>query len=607
MNPVRSFLVETLKRAYRLIEKKALELWAEENIWIDSKESVDNPGPYKRHHAIYAPRIIDLFMDDPQWRTLIIMKSSQSGLTFHVLILICRRIAEMATSIIYVIDSLPKAKDLSETRLQPLLKACKALKIELGVGVEDKKLKTLLYNLKNSILRLAGSGSAGQVASFPADLVIGDELDKWLKAAKEAHKWYLLIDRIKRSEFGKAIGFSTPTDETSITNVSFESGTKHRYFVPCPHCGFKQLVDFDHMRFSHCKEADGKTYDLNRVLRETFMECESCAGKIEEDHKLEMFLNGELRATNYKEIEIDGIKQMVPGWTPGEMSFHISDFYSMHPSSTWGVLIFEFIQAQGSAEKLHAWTNGRAGMPIKKTVASVSMQHVLRLRGNYKKGSLPIVPCVITLQVDNQGDHQKWVLMGWLPNGTRYVIDYGITLDRDECKQLFLREIPCDGRQISAQRAIMDEGGKDGTSYEVRKFCYPLFPAFTPCKGRGRVQAKNTIHTSDSRLDRGGDETIPVIHFDDDAFKRELYIDLIRKFDSEKAKEFNLPRLYLPSDIDQEFVRELCGEELVKELDDNGVAQYVWKSKPPNDYGDCIKMGGVLWNVIAHKFRAPGI
>lgn len=190
-----------------------------------------------------------------------------------------------------------------------------------------------------------------------------------------------------------------------------------------------------------------------------------------------------------------------------------------------------------------------------------------------------------------------------MPNGSRYVIDYGKTGDREEIKQVLLRKIPTPEREITAQNGIMDEGGKDGTSYEVRNFCKPLFPFFVPCKGRGGMQVKNTIWFTDSKLDKGGDESVPVVHFDDDAFKRELYLDLIRKFDYEKAKEFNLPRLFLPSDIDQDFVRELCGEELIKELDANGVAQYVWKQKPPNDYGDCIKMGGVLWNVIGHKFK----
>lgn len=604
MSAVRTFLVGVLQRAYRPIAKMALEFWAETNIWIDSKESIDNPGAYKRHHAVYAPRILDLFMNDPQWRTLVVMKSSQSGLTFHVLILIVRRIAEMATSIIYVIDSIGKAKDLSKTRLQPLLKTCKATRIDVE-ATEDKKINTLVYEVLNAILRLAGSGSAGQVASYPADLVVGDELDKWLMAAGEAHKWLLLVQRIKRSELGKAIGFSTPTDETGITYQCFLTGSQHKYFVPCPHCNHYQEITHDHLRFSHCKDASGKTYDLQRVLRETYMECESCKGRIEEDHKLEMMLAGEPRATNYREIEVEGEKQMVPNWTPGEMSAHISDLYSMHPKSSWGVLAFEFIQAQGNPGKLHDYTNARRGWPIKKTIASVAAKHILRLRVNYKRGKLPVLPCVVTMQVDNQGDHQKWTMLGMLPNGSAYLIDYGKTLDRKELLEIAKRQIKAgeNERLVSVQSGIMDEGGKDGTSYEVRKFCAPLFPFFMPCKGRGGMQVRNTVHFSDSKLSKGGNEVIPVCHFDDDAFKRELYIDRIRKYDPVKTAEFDLPRLFLPMDIDEEFIRELCGEELVREIDTNGNPQFVWKSKPPNDYGDCLKMGCVQWNVIGHKFQ----
>lgn len=601
MTEVRGFLVGVLKRIYRPIAKQALEFWAEANIWLDPKESIDNPGPYKRRYSIYAPRLLDLFMDDPQWRTLVVQKSSQSGLTLHVLILLCRKISEIFTSIIYVIDSKPKATDLSKTRLQPMLRHCKATKIT--VEAAEDKFQTMVYHLANAILRLAGSGSAAQVASYPADIVVGDELDKWMKAAGEAHKWLLLIQRIKKSEHGKAIGFSTPTTEDAITHQSFLAGSQHRYFVPCPHCGTFQLCDFDHLRFSHCKDTNG-TYDLARVAKETYMECESCQEKIEEDDKPEMFLKGHWRPTNYKEIELDGVKQTIPAWGPGEMSAHISDFYSIHSKSTWGTLCVEFIQAQSNPEKLHDWTNGRAGLPIKKTVSSVSMKHILRLRGGYKRGTMPLVPCIATLQIDNQGDHQKWVSMGWLPNGTRYVIDWGKTLDRKEIKtEVLKRPIKTPEREVFIQAAIMDEGGKDGTSYEVRKFCKPIFPFMFPCKGRGGIQVRNTITFSDSKLSKGGDEVIPVCHFDDDAFKRELYVDLIKKFDPEKVKQFNLPRIYFPVDIDEEFIRELCGEELVKELDNNGVVQFVWKAKPPNDFGDCVKMGGVLWNVIEHKFK----
>jgi phage terminase large subunit GpA-like protein len=601
MSEVRAFLTGILKKAYQPIAKLALEFWAEANITIGSKESIDNPGAYKREHAVYAPRLLDLFMDGPEWRTLLVMKSSQSGLTFHVLIMICRRVAEMATSIIYVIDSITNARDLSKTRLQPLLKSCKATALDCEASEDE--MNTLTYELPRAIIRLAGSGSAGQVASKPADVVAGDELDKWKLAKGEAHKWLLLIQRIKRSEFGKAIGFSTPTVETAITSECYQSGSQHKYFVPCPRCSHKQTITLDHMRFGHCKQADGRTYDLLRVLRETYMECEFCKGRIEEDEKLEMLMAGEWRPTNFKEIEVEGEKQMIEGWAPGEMSAHISDFYSMHPRSSWGTLVFEFIQAQGNPKKLHDWTNGRAGLPVKQTVSSVSQKHVLRLRGKYKRGTLPVVPCVATLHVDNQGDHQKWVSLGWLPNGTCYVIDYGKHLALNECREVAARKIPTPAKDVFVQRVNIDEGGKDGTSYEVRSFCFPLFPMYSPCKGRGGVQVKNTIVFSDSAVSRGGLDKIPVCHFDDDAFKRILYIERIRKFDPIKADEFDLPRLWLPEDVGQDFVRELCGEELVKEIGDNGVVSFVWKQKPPNDWGDCIKMGYVMWNVIGDKFQ----
>lgn len=601
MSSVRTFLVGVLTRAYRPVKQVLLETWAEENITLDAKESIDNPGPYRKIHAVYAPRLLDAFMNDPQWRTLLVMKSSQSGFTLHCLILICKRIAEIFTSIIYVIDSKPKAEDLSKTRLQPMLKRCKALLLDAVVKA-DEKLQTLVYELPKAIIRLAGSGSAGQVASFPADIVFGDELDKWIRAKGEAHKWLLLIQRIKKSEHGKAIGFSTPTTEDAITNVEFLAGSQHRYFVPCPRCHGMQLVDMDHMRFSHCKDDHG-VYDLRRVLRETFMECEHCQARIEEDEKSDMFLAGQWEATNWKEITIDGKVHKIPGWEPGAMSAHISDFYSIHPKSSWGQLVVEFLQAQSNPEKLHNWNNGRAAIPLKKTVTDLKEAHILRLRMNYKRGELPFVPCVATLQIDNQGDHQKWVSLGWLPNGSRFVIDYGITLDREEIKQIAERPIKTPKGEIIVQCGIMDEGGKDGTSYEVRKFCKPLFPFLIPCKGRGGLQVKNTISFSDSKLAKGGNETVPVCHFDDDAFKRILYVDLIKKYDPEKVKTLGAPRLGLPMDIDDTFIRELCGEQQVKELDANGVPQFVWVPKPPNDYGDCIKMGGVLWNVIEHKFR----
>ncbi|MFT3992153.1 MAG: phage terminase large subunit family protein [Luteolibacter sp.] len=596
---IRKFLVDSLVRVYRPVRKMALELWAEVNILIDPKESIDSSGPYRRGKSIFAARLLDEFMGDPEWRTLMVMKSSQSGFTLHVLILICRMIAEAPMNILYVIDSETKAKRLSK-RLQRLLHKCKATKLE--VEATETKLNTLEYDFAGMSMVLTGGQSAGQVASDPYGLAVNDEADKCKKPKGEAHIFELMISRIKAAGDGKAIGFSTPTVETGVTNKYYETGSQHAYFVPCPHCGEKQMITLESLRYAHC--AVGKGYDYRRVKKETFMECCGCKGRIEEHHKEEMLLGGEVRPTNFREEIIDGKKVMVPAWMPGEMSAQHSDLYSLLPSSTWGIIVVEYLRALADPSKMQDFLNNRMGKPVKRTVSNINEGHVLRLKGDYKRGTLPVLPAIACMSIDNQGNHQKWVKYAFLPNGDMFVFDWGKSLALVEADDLVKIPVNTPNGPVYVQRIVIDEGGKDGTSYEVRAFCLPRYPVFSPMKGRGGIQVKNTVFFSPSAVSRGGLDKIPVCHFDDDAFKRTLYLDRIKKFDAQKSREFGYPRLWLPSDVSEEFVRELCGEQLVKELDSNGVPQYVWKPKPPNDFGDCLKMGYVLWNCIGASFQA---
>jgi phage terminase large subunit GpA-like protein len=610
MSAVRQWLVGVLTAVYRPIERIALEFWAEKNIILRAKESIDRPGPYKRGRSIAAARILDAFMSDPQWRTLVVRKSSQTGLTLHVLILICRCIAEMQINILYIIDTIDSARDISQKRLQPMLEDCRATRQAISENSSDMNM--LSYDLPSGALWLGGANSVGFLANKTAGLVAFDELDKPKIKKGEAHPWLLALNRMKMVEDGKAIGWSTPTLETGMTNVGYLAGSCHLLFVPCPRCGEFQSIEWENIRFDHCKDALGN-YDLIKVLNDTWCQCIACKGRIDEHEKPDMVMAGIPRPTNFKEVEIDGVTQRIPAWAPGEMSAWISDLYSDHPKSTWGKIAVEFLQARGDTKKMHDWENGRMGRPIKHTVSNVTHRHVAKLRGSYKRGTLPVVPCVAVMAIDNQGNHQKFVKGAFMPNGDLYIVDWGRTLSLEEYVQaekpdqipIVDQPIQTPKGPITVQRSIVDEGGKDGTSYIVRNFCFRLFPKFVPCKGRGGVQVKNTIHWSESKLMRGGEGGIPVCHFDDDGFKTLLYIDRIKKFDEFKSRNFGVPRIWLPIDVTEEFVRELCGENLVKEADEFGVIQFVWQPNPPNDWGDGVKMLYVLWNTISQFFTTP--
>lgn len=608
---IRAWLVGFLVLVYRPIERIALEWWATKNITLGSKESIDNSGPYRRGLSIYAPRILDEFMNDPQWRTLVIQKSSQSGLTLHVLILICRAIAEMAMNVLYVIDTLPAARDISKKRLQPMLSNCRATK-DLVVG-KSANLKSLDYDFPEASLWLVGSNSVGAVANKTAGLIACDELDKYRTPKKESSIWYLACNRMKQVEGGKALGYSSPTWETAETHQGFISGSQHRYFVPCPRCSVKSVITWDYIRFDHCKDHRGE-YDHRRVLDETYLECKECGGRIEEDHKLAMMLDGEVRPTNFKEVvNADGSVSRVPGWGMWEMSFQISDLYSLHPNSTWGIIAVEFLKAQGKRKALQDWTNGRMGEPIRHSVSNITEDLVKKLiaphrgkPGYYIRKTLPVMPAIAVGAIDSQGGFKKWAMGAFLPNGTLYVVDWGMasTMEDAELKLGAAIEVH-GGRQIFVQRTICDEGGAGGNTWQVREFCESRFPRFFPSKGRGGVQVmSNTVWWVENKVFKGGDVTMPVCHYDDDSFKSIVYLQRIKKHSDFKSERLGKPRIWLPNDTPSDFLRELCGDQLVKAIDDNGNETLEWKTLPPNDWGDCIKMMHVLWNNIGHKFQS---
>lgn len=598
---LRKALIDAILPAYRGRSSAGLGEWLAGHVVLRPTESLDRPGKYDPSFTPYAASLLWSFWTDPEARELVVRKSSQSGLTVNTLGLVVRLVAEQPGNVIYAIDSASEARNISR-RLRAMLEDC-----ELTGGLIEEAgddMTHLAYRLPGMTVWLIGAGSAGPLANKSAMLGVADELDKHSEIPGEAGTLDLLRQRLKAVEAGKLVAFSTPTVEGGQTQREWATGTRHQCLVPCPLCGGMQVLVMDQVRFDHCRDLAGD-WDLDRVLRETWYECGHCKGRIEEEAKAWMLQRHQWRATHFRSLEDGGVVRQVPNWKPGKWSAEISDLYSQHRSSTWGRVAVEKIEAAGSSIKLHAWVNNRLGEPWREAAAEVLESDVTKLRGSYRRGRLPLVPAVLTLQADVQGDVQKWVKCAWLSDGTCYVVDWGETLALPDLLEVADTPVPtCDpDKAIVVQRALVDEGYR---AHEVRTFVAPWFPRFCASKGRGGIQVRHAVTFADHAVDRGGLAKIPVCHYDDDAFKRELYITRIRKFDPARPDRNPAPRLWLPEDIDRQFVRELMGEKLERQVDKRyGVPRWVWKSSPPNDWGDAVKMGLVLWAVIGHQFQKP--
>jgi phage terminase large subunit GpA-like protein len=589
------FVAGLLAGVYRPRPRQLAWQWADAGgIVLDPQESKDFAGPYDSSLTPYV-RILHEFYASPDWDELIGLKSSQSGFTVAALVLLGHIARFCPTNVLYALDSREEMRRLSKARLQPMLR--QALRGTAELSESEDEISNLTIYLASMVLYLMGSYSSGAFRNKAVGLAILDELDKHKPGpGGEANTIDLARQRLKAGEGGKLIAFSAPILESGVTTQEHKDGSCHVFELPCPHCGQFQELVWENVKFGHCKDLTGE-WDLDRVLAETYYECanpECPDRRIEERHKRAMVAAGRWRQTNPKPF-------------PRKMSVRVSDLVSPFKRARWGVLAVEWIKAQGNAGKIQAFLNNRLGRGVSPRETEVKDCEIMALRGPYRRKSIPVAPCYVSLTADRQGDVVKWTKCGWLPDGTVYLIDYGYVLAPDELIAVAGDpfEVLSDGTMVSKTNdGLIDEGYN---TTEIRDFCERSDGLFHPSKGRGGIQVRQAVYES-TALHRGRE--MLVYHYDDDDMKKQLYRARIKDAMDEKRQAKRLvriPRLWLPQDIGPDFIGELTSEKFVEERDPRGFTRWAWvkDESRPNDFGDAMKMHFVLWHIVGEYFRPP--
>lgn len=610
----RALVLSCFLQVFKPRSLEPLAAWMARNIFISSTE---NPGKVGRYDPDYHPlvaQLLDQFTGSPEWHECIVRKSGQSSLSMHSLGLITRRVAEQPTNVIYVIDSDKEVKKISD-RLTSFLKHCPETSGMMDEAADD--LTLLTYNLPAMKIWLTGAGSAGSLANKTAGLGIADEVDKHKAHSGEATTLDLLRVRGKEQPDFKFLAFSTPTTTSGQITKEHATGSQHVAFVPCPHCGEMQELVWERVKFGHCKDLTGE-WDKQRVLEETHYECVACQGEIRDHHKRAMVASGEWRPTNFRTVtDPDGTDRQVPNWTPGKLSAHYSDLYSQNPNVSFGRLALKFISALQDPMKMRDFLQNYLGKPDQETVGEVTEDKLLALRGPYRRQRpedpgaietdgrrydtgtpIPERPLFCALISDTQDENSKWTIQAFTRRGDQYVIDWGECLELLDLDTIAERGVRWQEGGASGEMPIsttmIDDGGH--RTFEVRQHCHDRFPACYPSRGSaGAGGAAVAVRDYRVRKDDPHSPTMPVVVYDDNTFKRELYIRRIAKFDRQKAEAYEQARLWLPINLETEFTQELMREKLERQKD----GTFRWNKPRGNDWGDTLKMGIILFAYIS--------
>ena len=625
----RDFLAETLNQFYQPRETRPIGEWAYENITLEGAENRMYAGtPYDVRLTSYNQVVFD-FLQDPSDRELIILKSSQIGLTLAVFIGLAWTTKYNPGNLLYVAKDVLSVRELGKQRLTPIM--CQ-VSPEFADEIGERDQTIQVKKINGVTMRLIGAQSASGFISFPCSIAALDETEVHGEL-DEGSTIALTRARFKGDSDYKMIVFSkaqdSPIYETdkitkrqklisgqgTRTCDEFYSGTQETLHVPCPHCDHFQPLEWGQMKLppEAIISAPGVLpveYDSEKVLRLTYYECLSCRGKILDSHKRKIVPLGkwvpaapEQRKGPYKTAH------------PKRRSVQISDLYvHIFENVQWGKLMVMWLEAQGDDVKLDAFYNDFLGLPRpeRKSAGKVELAKIDRLISDYPRlqcydagrrwqgAQVPLTfdPLFIGITIDKQDGYLKYVISAFMANGEPHILDYGVLANEDDITFLLQNFIvkSKSGDDYRIYCGLFDSGFRRS---KVIEYCWEirgLIPYFAPARGVQRVQSRASIWVTE-------DKSIPnaavsIVNFDSQAWEDDLYRRRIIEFDPKKPKR-RYPRIHLPVDVCDDFKSELSNATQVEEtIKGRQLGTWIWqkaKHHEPNDYGDCVKMALLLW------------
>ena len=380
--------------------------WADRHRYLAPTSSAE-PGPWRTERTPFLREIMDKLSANDPVQEVIVMKGAQLGFT------------ECGNNWLgYIIDIAPgpvmmvmptgdTVKRNSKIRIDPMIEASPSLSKKIAEKRSRDSGNTIFSkDFPGGVLIMTGANSAVGLRSMPVKFLFLDECDGY---PSDLDGEGSPIDLAKRrtATFAKRKIFivSTPTVQgESAVEGEFESTDQRYYFVPCPHCGAYQKLQWSNLVWT---EGHPETVTYT---------CEHCQQAIHERHKTVMLSHGEWRPTNEANISIR------------KVGYHLNSLYSPLGWYSWVDAAREWEDAKKKPEKLKTFINTVLGETWKESGDVPEWQAIYDRREGYELNKPPSDVALITAGVDVQKDRLEVEIVGWCKNKRSYSIDYRVLM-----------------------------------------------------------------------------------------------------------------------------------------------------------------------------------
>jgi phage terminase large subunit GpA-like protein len=554
--------------------------WADRHRWLSSRASAE-PGRYRTARTPYMREIMDALSPASPVQRVVFMKAAQVGATEAGNCFIGFVMHHAPGPMLAVQPTVELAKRNSRQRIDPLIEESPELRERIKPARSRDAGNTMLSKeFAGGILIMTGANSAVGLRSTPARYLFLDEVDAYPASADEEGDPVSLAEArsLTFAHRRKALLVSTPTIRgLSRIEREFEASDQRRYVVPCPHCGHRQWLRFERLRWEKGRPETAEYH------------CEGCDQPIAEHHKTQMLAAGEWCAT-------------AQSADPHTVGYHLSALYSPIGWLSWARIARAWEAAQGNDEAMRAFRNTILGEAWFETGEAPDWQRLAERRETWTPGTVPAGGLFLTAGADVQKDRIEVDVWAWGRGLESWLIDH-IVIEGgpdDQARWQKLTDLlgrtwaHDSGQHLTIARVAIDTGYETSAVYVWAR--QVGFAQVAPVKGlegfnraspvTGPTYVDATI--GGKRLRRGA----RLWSVATATFKTETYRFLRqeRPTAEEIASGASFPAgtVHLPNWADGEWLKQLTAEQLVTVKTRRGFTKLEWqKLRERNEALDC--------------------
>jgi phage terminase large subunit GpA-like protein len=378
--------------------------WADEHRMLSGRTASER-GRWRTARTPYLREPFDLLSATSPVLRVVIKKASQLGFTEGAVNWLGYTIHCAPGPFLFVEPTVEVGKRLSRQKIDTAIAESAVLRARVAAPRSRFAANTmLLKEFPGGLVVITGANSAAGLCYTTCRYAVLDDVDRYPRSVEGEGSPIGLVEA-RTQTFGvrrKELLMSSPTlAGLSVIDGEWEKTDQRRYFVPCPHCGAFQVLEFPRLEWEPGRPKTAR------------YRCAECREPIREASKTRMLARGEWRATK-------------PSPDPSVAGFHINALYCPVGWLSWAGIAAKAEEAAGDPQKLQTFTNTVLGETYA-TPSEAPDWH--RLRERQTANPLGVVPpgvLFLTGGTDIQRDRLEVSVWGWGRGLRSWLIDHQV-------------------------------------------------------------------------------------------------------------------------------------------------------------------------------------